>query len=731
MLSIYYSTCRTSQNQSVLETRTEETYAIDSIDTTKYDDTLSRLPSASSEGCGDEYIALWKWSEANKRAKPSNYIIDHEWTSTLKSWIHHCISCHRECTKRELASVFPSSANILLIDTGRLCLVKARTSYRYIALSYVWGQVPQFPTTSVNLESLLQPNSLLPVWHKLPRTIREAIDLTDRIGERFLWVDSLCIVQDDASLKHHQLQLMAEIYNSATATFIACAGSHANISLVPLKCRHISLQKGLLRRATRRNPAQIRRPLDPKRILDTITTSCHSGRGWTYQERLLSRRCLYFLEDRVIFQCRADIFSHDGEVSVPEEVDPIYPFHKTYDDTVRSAVQEKYDDQMKEINRLRGLRHLSEWPQNMSQTAWGRGFKFWANTIQAYSQKSFTFEEDVLSACNGILTAFQQYSEWQIIQGCPEPLIDHALLWVPLTKVKPREMPKMGENPFPSWSWLKWKGGLHFPLAMKDNRLCEFQSRLQDLRIQSKDTFSKTRRRVQGIRIGTECQCTESWHKCAGLECGIPRQIVAYDKDHEKSSQIRGDIGPTLRFVASQVPASTFLLHEVEADIPADVAHVVSHGVWLATNIFSHACGILYGIDREEVNTLRDQLDDNNLHFILLSDVRLTPFAGVNGVIAPHFAQESTSKMNEPLSSESEWKGPKVNAKIGSQMKPSAEDREKWESIATVLEIPLGTIRNVMLIRWKGDWAERVALGQIVGAAWDEADAKEKLISLR
>lgn len=72
-----------------------------------------------------------------------------------------------------------------------------------------------------------------------------------------------------------------------------------------------------------------------------------------------------------------------------------------------------------------------------------------------------------------------------------------------------------------------------------------------------------------------------------------------------------------------------------------------------------------------------------------------------------------------------------MNAKIGSQMKPSAEDREKWESIATMLEIPLGTIRNVMLIRWKGDWAERVALGQIVGAAWDEADAKEKLISLR
>ena len=703
----------------------------------------TRLPSAIVEKLDNDYLLPCARTVTNTRYRRSNHLLGDVWSRILQTWISSCIDLHRECGTRELASVFPETTDILLIDARRLCLVKAQTSHRYIALSYVWGQVPQYSTTSVNLEALLQPYSLLPVWDKIPRVVKEAIDLTDEIGERYIWVDSLCIVQDDASLKHHQLQLMAEIYNSATTTVIACAGSHADCRLVPTQCGP----------STRTPPfsggfpdyVEVRRPLHPKLVLEAIGSSYHSSRGWTYQERLLSRRCLYFLQDRVIFQCRADVFSHDGEQSVPRETLPLDPhFHPTYVGQAYLNATETYDRQKEEFARLLKLRHLSEWPQNMSPTDFHRGFDFWSKTIQEYSQKSFTFDEDVLVACSGILTAFQQYSTWRVFQGCPEPLLDYALLWVPLTKVIPRETSKEGENSLASWSWLKWKGGVHFPLSMKDRTLREIQSRLHKLSISSQHndpmtgeivlshrngTKLKARQKVLGFRIDIEHDRTYNWKKRFGLEYDDTQHIFTYDEIGDDSTNVAGEIGLTVRFISSEVPASTFLRREINIDMPVDLLHVVSQSVWLASSNEqrSHVCGILYGIDGEERTALRDELDNdpNSLSFILLSDVRLTPFTGVNDIIAPEFADETHAETCEVTLMRTTGHEPSTDA-------ARVPQRNRSHSSSKMSTIPLGTFRNVMLVRWKGDrWAERVAIGQIKGAAWDEADAKTKEILLR
>ncbi|KAM0797559.1 heterokaryon incompatibility, partial [Usnea florida] len=99
-------------------------------------------------------------------------------------------------------------------------IVDSSIRCRFLALSYVWGGCQKFQSTKQNQSFLGQRCSLRDVG--LPLTIRDAIDLVREIGERYLWVDSLCITQDDDDYKMGQIRLMDQIYNNAVAVII-CA----------------------------------------------------------------------------------------------------------------------------------------------------------------------------------------------------------------------------------------------------------------------------------------------------------------------------------------------------------------------------------------------------------------------------------------------------------------------------------------------------------------------------
>jgi hypothetical protein len=98
-------------------------------------------------------------------------------------------------------------------------------------LSYVWGDVPNFRLTKANMRELLIVGSIEAVWDMLPRTIRNAIDLTNSLGLHYLWVDALCLLQND----HEDLQLgvsvMDYIYEWSLLTIIAASGHNADAGL--------------------------------------------------------------------------------------------------------------------------------------------------------------------------------------------------------------------------------------------------------------------------------------------------------------------------------------------------------------------------------------------------------------------------------------------------------------------------------------------------------------------
>jgi hypothetical protein len=97
-----------------------------------------------------------------------------------------------------------------LIDVWDKCVVQGSNAESYIALSYVWGNIPFIHTTRSNLEYMKTCNVLSgdnPEF-VVPQTIGSAMFLTGMLKERYLWVDSLCIVQDDGFQKYSDIKDM-------------------------------------------------------------------------------------------------------------------------------------------------------------------------------------------------------------------------------------------------------------------------------------------------------------------------------------------------------------------------------------------------------------------------------------------------------------------------------------------------------------------------------------------
>lgn len=120
-------------------------------------------------------------------------------------------------------------SKLLLVDVERLCLdISSGRSPPYLALSYVWGGVDQLRTTKEDLDYLQTPGALIAFFNELSQVVKDAIEVTGLLGFRYLWIDTLCIVQDDAESKHRRLRQMASIFNAASATIIALSGRDAS-----------------------------------------------------------------------------------------------------------------------------------------------------------------------------------------------------------------------------------------------------------------------------------------------------------------------------------------------------------------------------------------------------------------------------------------------------------------------------------------------------------------------
>jgi len=194
-------------------------------------------------------------------------------------WISTCEQRHgsvcRIPTPLTFSDAFRGLQFLRLIDLEASCLVEKGDFVNYAALSYVWGSVPNFRLTKANRIALLAHNSLKNVSHLLPNIIKDAITFVGRLGCRYLWVDALCLLQNDTEELDRGVDAMDLIYERAWFTVVAGFGHDANACLPGVKVGT---------RMASRNTVEIKPRVDMGIVagLDgLLKNSVYDSRAWT------------------------------------------------------------------------------------------------------------------------------------------------------------------------------------------------------------------------------------------------------------------------------------------------------------------------------------------------------------------------------------------------------------------------------------------------------------------
>ncbi|EHA25902.1 hypothetical protein ASPNIDRAFT_43685 [Aspergillus niger ATCC 1015] len=313
--------------------------------------------------------------------------------------------CHNSVKREGSLQAKPDTSQITglrVIDTRQRCITIAPAACRYAALSYVWGATSSdLQATTMNIKDLMRKGSL--DSRSLPQTIDDAIVACMKMGIGYLWVDRLCILQDDdPSRKAHWLNSMGDIYAQAYVTIIALAGKNAQhglpgVNLVKRPASWTGTTQGIY--LIEKTPA----------YTECLRKSRWSTRGWTFQEATLSSRRLLFSDTRVFYEC-------SNHKNIKDELTGDYP--------------------------------------NTAETA-GAALLSYAKVVSRFTKRKLTWECDVLRAFAGVL-----HTGWgpENYYGIPLNIFSDAILWRTVKKNPYSTRHAAPGDAFPSWSWSSIKG---------------------------------------------------------------------------------------------------------------------------------------------------------------------------------------------------------------------------------------------------------------------------------
>ena len=314
---------------------------------------------------------------------------------------------------------------IRLVDTMQDCVVTKTSAERYVALSYVWGHVDMSALTSKGMSYFTEPHSIGKHMDDVPHTIKDAILFTQNLGERYLWVDVLCIEQDDPDKKAEEIRHMDVVFQGALLTIVALSSSDAQQGLPGVRSSTVlpTMTQMILGSRFESSPKKF----DYK--LERMTaTSKHVTRAWTYQEVLLSPTLIYF-------GYRDSVFVH-GEDSF-----------RVLTDGPDSSNGARIDDRMLRTQLLAAGASHGDDPLNS-------GMDVFAHLLLRYSDRDATELTDRIHAFAGCLSRLEP-AIGPYIQGLPTAAFLQALLWKSSPST-PWDGSYGRNHAFASWSWAGW-----------------------------------------------------------------------------------------------------------------------------------------------------------------------------------------------------------------------------------------------------------------------------------
>lgn len=352
----------------------------------------------------------------------------------LKTWLRQCETVHGPLCSSPGYYEVPA---FRLVDACSRCIIDASVfekTPKYITLSYVWGTGAQkWHLTARSLASVCEEGFLDTV--PLATTICDAMQLVREIGERFLWVDSLCIIQDSEEDKLQQIPYMGSIYEQALVTIVAASAEDANGGLPGVRPGTRNRQPHVLQTGELTLTSTLETEIQNLVGFHQVSWPI-DNRKWTFQEGLLSRRCLIFSKEQVYWQCQRTMWSEEMLLQPTQ--------NSAFAGWTLWCLNRKNVN----INAVAG-------------EADGEFANTYRYLVQNYSNRSSTFPVDTLHAFQGIISVITRLTDVTFIWAIPQPGFDCYLLWT-----DNRDLGRGSRcvtTMFPSWSWIAWEGEVRPP----------------------------------------------------------------------------------------------------------------------------------------------------------------------------------------------------------------------------------------------------------------------------
>jgi hypothetical protein len=336
-----------------------------------------------------------------------------------RQWLHRCQEQHEACRKSQIlthSSTLPTRVlDVGLLDApyDKITLVEqGGLTADYLALSYCWGRDQNFVTTTENIRDRFAGIS----FEELPKTFQDAVEITRHMGVRYLWIDALCIIQDDNEDWDREAANMDCIYEGSLLTLSATCSGGVNQGF--LRARRSSpnfpIQKSKLANPVHgvyatswtmptglKVPVSVRQRLSHSVIVsETADAKDHPllARGWVFQERLLATRTLHFLSQELLWECRCQYWCECGGVST---------------------------DQMWKSDVMQG----SVYNKVMCGSETADLTAVWQSLVTNYSRRLLTYERDRLPALSGVAYRFNRLGMGSYLAGLWQKDLLWNLIW--------------------------------------------------------------------------------------------------------------------------------------------------------------------------------------------------------------------------------------------------------------------------------------------------------------
>ncbi|KAF1962503.1 HET-domain-containing protein [Byssothecium circinans] len=367
----------------------------------------------------------------------------------IREWLHHCGEQHQACHKSSTSELPNRLVEVGDVGADRVHLrtITSASKSPYTALSYCWGDPEGNMKTTKGNVGLYEDEGIQ--LSLIPHTIRDAINITRELAIPYIWVDALCIIQDDNDDWEKEAQKMRHVYADAYLVISATRSASANQGIFGLR-KAVSSDLGYCIKQVPDSFTVERLQLDvdgnsafsPIHVREELNhalafrepSDCNAhpllNRAWAFQERVLATRVVHFGASEIIWNCQE---STRCECQTATLEDSGHPFHPT---SIRSSEKS--------------------------------GF-WWQLLITEYTSLSLTYVKDKLAALEGISQRCEGPRLGKYCFGLWENYILYHMLWRSITsRLSP--IPDEQKDVFlgPSWSWVS----THHPVSFDWHHMC-------------------------------------------------------------------------------------------------------------------------------------------------------------------------------------------------------------------------------------------------------------------